>query len=295
MPKTQAAALSLALLFSLGCDERDSPISPSADPGPSRPESEIRAAETADAEVTTGMSGLIFGVDADNTLIAFSRRNPGSLNRRVAITGTDGEIAGVDFRPNDLNPADGRNRAGKLYGLTKTAVYVINPMTGVATRMRTLTTPLAGAFFGTGFNPTVDRLRSHADGGRNNAVNADDGATAVNTPLAYAPGDVNGGKAADIVGTAYTNSVDPAPATTTLYAIDAATVTAGRPCVGFEDPAGAPPGCVLPETRNARDRRSFPAARLPAPRPAPAASRPSTMRATTRWEECLGRRPCIAA
>ena len=129
---------------------------------------------------------------------------------------------GLDFRPNDLNPADGRNMAGKLYGLTKTAVYVINPMTGVATRMRTLTAPLAGAFFGTGFNPTVDRLRSHANDGQNNAVNVDDGVTAVNTPLAYAAGDVNAGKAADIVGTAYTNSVNPAPATTILYAIDAA-------------------------------------------------------------------------
>jgi len=179
------------------------------------------AAETMDA-ATVGMGGLIFGVDADNTLIAFSRRNPASLNRRVPITGTDGEIVGLDFRPNDLNPADGRDMAGKLYGLTKTAVYTINPMTGVATRMRTLTTPLAGAFFGTGFNPTVDRLRSHANDGQNNAVNVDDGATAVNTPLAYAAGDVNAGKAADIVGTAYTNSVNPAPATTILYAIDAA-------------------------------------------------------------------------
>lgn len=183
-------------------------------------------AQTTDAELaapeTTGATGgLIFGVDADNTLIAFSRRNPGSLNRRVPITGTDGEIVGLDFRPNDLNPADGSNMAGKLYGVTKTSVYVINPRTGIAVRER-LTAPLAGAFFGTGFNPTVDRLRSHADGGQNNAVKVDDGATAVNTPLAYAAGDVNAGKAADIVGTAYTNSVNPAPATTILYAVDAA-------------------------------------------------------------------------
>jgi hypothetical protein len=203
MRRTQAAVL--ALLLALGCDERDSPMSPAADPAdpvPNQSEAEMAAAETADAEATAGTGGLIFGVDADNTLIAFSRRNPGSLNRRVPITGTDGEIVGLDFRPNDLNPADGRNMAGKLYGLTKTTVYVINPMTGVATRMRTLTVPLAGAFFGTGFNPTVDRLRSHANDGQNNAVNVDDGVTAVNTPLAYAAGDVNAGKAADIVGTA---------------------------------------------------------------------------------------------
>ena len=63
-------------------------------------------AQTTDAELaapeTTGATGgLIFGVDADNVLIAFSRRNPGSLNRRVPITGTDGEIVGLDFRPND--------------------------------------------------------------------------------------------------------------------------------------------------------------------------------------------------
>ena len=74
MRRTQAAVLSLALLFALGCDERDSPISPVADPAdplPSQPEPEIGAAETADAEATTGISGLILGVDADNTLIAF--------------------------------------------------------------------------------------------------------------------------------------------------------------------------------------------------------------------------------
>src|SRR5262245_53936677 len=225
MRRAQAAVLSLALLFALGCDKRESPTSPAtdpADPVPSPSEPEMAAAETADADATTGIGGLIFGVDADNVLIAFSRRNPGSLNRRVAITGTDGEIVGLDFRPNDLNPADGRDMTGKLYGLTKTAVYIINPKTGVATRTRTLTVPLAGAFFGIGFNPTVDRLRSHANDGQNNAVNVDDGVTAVNTPLKYAAGDVNAGKAADIVGTAYTNSVNPAPATTMLYAIDAA-------------------------------------------------------------------------
>jgi hypothetical protein len=203
-----------------------SPAEP-ASPVPSQLDPAMATAETADLEAgdaqsAAAMTGLIFGVDADNTLIAFSRHNPGKLNRRVTITGTDGEIVGLDFRPNDLNPADGRNMAGKLYGLTKTAVYTINPMTGVATRMRNLTVPLAGAFFGTGFNPTVDRLRSHANDGQNNAVSVDDGVTAVNTPLAYAAGDVNAGKAADIVGTAYTNSVNPAPATTILYAIDAA-------------------------------------------------------------------------
>ena len=82
MRRTQAAVLSLALLLALGCDDRDSPISPAADPAdpvPNQSELEMAAAETADAEATAGMGGLIFGVDADNTLIAFSRRNPGSL------------------------------------------------------------------------------------------------------------------------------------------------------------------------------------------------------------------------
>jgi Domain of unknown function (DUF4394) len=225
MRRTQAAVLSLSLLFALGCDGRDSPMSPAAepvDPMPNQLDPEMVGAETMDAEAADGMGGLIFGVDADNYLIAFGRRNPGTLNRRIRITGTDGKIVGLDFRPNDLNPADGRDMAGKLFGLTKTSVYAINPMTGVATRARTLTAPLTGTFFGTGFNPTVDRLRSHADGGQNNAVNVDDGVTAVNAPLAYASGDVNAGKAAAIVGTAYTNSVNPAPATTILYAIDAA-------------------------------------------------------------------------
>ncbi|MBC8136457.1 MAG: DUF4394 domain-containing protein [Fibrella sp.] len=162
----------------------------------------------------------IYAVDDQNFLVKFDSDSPDEA-RRTPIVGTDGNVVGIDFRPNDQT-ADGIDNTGKLYGVTRgSRIYIINPDNGVATLQSQMTIPLVGNFFGQGFNPVVDRLRHHSDQEQNLRNNVDNGATIMDPPLAYATGDRNFGRNPNIVGTGYTNSVTPAPISTELYAIDA--------------------------------------------------------------------------
>ncbi len=165
--------------------------------------------------------GKVYGVDAENYLVTFDRDRPQEISRRVRITGTGGQkIVGIDFRPSAVAPANPAN-IGKLYGITKTTIYTIDRRTGVASNGRTLTIPLAGTFFGTGFNPVVDRWRDHSNTEQNLRLSVDNGATIQDAPLAYEAGDRNFGKDPSVTGTGYTNSDNDPNTGTELYAIDA--------------------------------------------------------------------------
>lgn len=187
-----ALGLGLAALLVAACGDYNSPTGPAAPQG--------RA---------------IYGVDDANYLREFGADNPGEKGKTLAITGTaSGEtIVGIDF-----NAAD-----GQLYGVGSAAnVYAIDTTSGAATLVG------AGSFaslagntaFGMDFNPVPNRLRLQGDGTLNLRLNQLTGAlAAIDTALVYADGDANAGATANIVGTAYTNSVLGAT-TTTLYAID---------------------------------------------------------------------------
>ena len=166
---------------------------------------------------------MIYGLDDRNTLLVFDGDRPGQLLRRVPITGPNVEsrlVTGIDFRPNDSNLADG-DQTGALYAIVGDGIYTIDPATGVATpRARVSGTPSFGTNTGFGFNPVADRLRLHFSLVFNARVDVETGTTVLDQQLAYRPGDVNAGKSPQVVATAYTNSVTPAPATTELYAID---------------------------------------------------------------------------
>jgi hypothetical protein len=74
------------------------------------------------------------------------------------------------------------------------------------------------------FNPTVDRIRFVSDTDDSIRVDPNTGLlAATDTSLAFKTGDANFGKNPNVVGAGYTNSVNPAPATTTLYGIDSNT------------------------------------------------------------------------
>jgi Domain of unknown function (DUF4394) len=220
--KTGVLALSL---FALGCSDRTSPSSEAIDPESIDPiatpaEPVADAGNFADAASTYSGGGRVFGVDAENNLVVFSLSRPGQVSRRVRITGTGSErVLGIDFRPSAVAPATAAV-IGKLYGITKTKIYEIDRSTGHASNGQTLTVPLTGSLFGTGFNPTVDRLRSHGNTTQNVRLSVDNGMATQDTALAYAAGDPGFGTVPSITGTAYTNS-DNDPATgTVLYAID---------------------------------------------------------------------------
>lgn len=156
----------------------------------------------------------LIGLNDNNTLSIFNSDNT-SKTRTVAVTGLDGNLRVIDFRPGD----------NQLYGMTDTSIFTINTKTGAATLKSTLSIPFTGGFISGGdFNPNPDRLRVVAGDNQNLRINPDTGSVTVDTtPLTYAMGDVNQGIQATISGAAYTNSFAPSPdptRRTTLYNID---------------------------------------------------------------------------
>jgi len=168
---------------------------------------------------------LLYGVDTENRLIAFTSHAPTAI-KRIGLSGLpDGEqIVGLDVRPANE----------QLVGLGSTSrVYRIDPATGAATAIGTapFVPPLAGTSFGFDFNPTVDRIRVTSDARQNLRLHPDTGATAaVDGTLAYAAGDLGAGSTPRVVASAYTNSVAGAT-TTQLFDLDA-----GRDALVLQNP-----------------------------------------------------------
>lgn len=157
-------------------------------------------------------------VDDENHLVRFPLGAPGMVTT-TAITGlAQGEhIVGIDMRPAD----------GKLYALgTTSRIYTLDKKTAAATSIskQPFTPALQGQGWGMDFNPVVDKLRVVTEFDQNLRIDPTTGAVVMNAAdamLAFAPGDPNEGQSPAIVGAAYTNSVAPAPKSTTLYGIDA--------------------------------------------------------------------------
>jgi dipeptidyl aminopeptidase/acylaminoacyl peptidase len=162
---------------------------------------------------TTTPTATIFAVTSANNLVRFRSNTPGTIDGSVAITGlqTGETILGIDVRP----------ATRQIYALGNTGrLYTLNPTTGVATFVSTLSTAPSGSSFGVDFNPVPDRLRSTSDADQNLRTNVDTGAVTVDGALAYATGDANAGQNPFVVGSAYSNNFAGAT-TTTLYGIDA--------------------------------------------------------------------------
>ncbi len=162
----------------------------------------------------------IYALTTDNTIYVLS---PGSTSftRLARVSQINGNLIGLDFRPAD-------NSATSVYGLTDTgSIYMINlasNQTGAATLVSTLSTRFAGGFQSLmDFNPVANALRLIGGNDQNfAAVNSNGGnlnAMAVQTPVAYASGDVNSGVDPNVTGGAYTNNFVGAP-NTLFYAID---------------------------------------------------------------------------
>jgi hypothetical protein len=146
----------------------------------------------------------------DGSMLAFHADRPAEV-RRVQPQGVSGRLIGIDRRPAD----------GVLYGLTTTnEVYRIDPRTGQASLVSSLTMPFDGdARSGVDFNPQADRLRVVSHDGQNLRVNVMLGATAVDGALRYKDGDSGAGKRPRITASAYTHNIANAP-DTKLFEID---------------------------------------------------------------------------
>ena len=185
-------------------------------------------------------AATIFAIDtgSDQQLLSFESSAPQTLTSAKFITGLqpNERLVGIDFRPNDLLLADG-DQTGVLYGLGGASrIYSIDLSTAAATLESTSPVLLSGTEFGIDFSPQVDRLRVVSNLEQNLRINVDTGATNVDTPLAYAAGDISFGRDPSVVGVAYDRN-DRNPGTlTTLYGIDSVHNTLVR----IGSPDGAP-------------------------------------------------------
>lgn len=149
---------------------------------------------------------------AGGNLVRFDTAAPGTVAQVGALSGATSVLDGIDFRPAD----------GALYGFRSAdaTVYRVDPTSGFTTLVSTAAPVTPGSVVGIDFNPVPDRLRVVSSAGDNLRINVATGATLVDGGLAFAAGDVNAGRRANVVEAAYTNN-DNNPATgTTLYYID---------------------------------------------------------------------------
>ncbi len=157
------------------------------------------------------MASSLIALNDNNVLVSFNASNP-SRTSSIPVTGIDAPLLGIDTRPAN----------GLIYGITTAnTIYTINPNTGVATKVSTLSTPFTGSVAGFDFNPVADRLRLVGDNDQDLRINVDTGAVTVDGTLAFAIGDANAGKDPSITAAAYTNSFAGTTATQ-LYDIDQA-------------------------------------------------------------------------
>jgi trimeric autotransporter adhesin len=186
----------------------------------------VQMPQTAQAVIVQSPSTeTIIGLTTGNQLVTFNSNAPDWILSSVPITGLAfGEVViGIDFRPAN----------NQLYGFTNyNRLVTLNPATGAATLVASVSQSLSGNEYGIDFNPVADRLRIVNDNDQNASVNPADGVATLQTPLN--PGNPN------VTGIAYTNNFAGAT-TTTLYDIDSNTDTLyiqNPPASGTLSPVG---------------------------------------------------------
>jgi Domain of unknown function (DUF4394) len=166
-------------------------------------------ARSAEGVALTGLTG-------GNTLVFFDSATPSSTTT-LGVSGANlsSALLGIDYRPAN----------GQLYGITNTGVFSIDPSSGNATLVNTISPTLNGeTSSGVDFNPAADALRITGSNGQNLRIGGGGlGATNVDGNLAYAAGDTNAGVSPAITASAYTNNFAGASGggrTTRLFNID---------------------------------------------------------------------------
>jgi trimeric autotransporter adhesin len=158
------------------------------------------------------MASSFIALGDNNVLVAFNSSNLSRVSS-IPVTGVDAPLIGIDTRPAN----------GLMYGITTAnTIYTIDPNTGIATKVSTLSTPFtATSISGFDFNPVADRLRLVGDNDQNFRINVDTGAVTVDGNLAFGTGDVNASSNPTVTGAGYTNSF-AGTTSTQLYDLDAA-------------------------------------------------------------------------
>jgi hypothetical protein len=157
----------------------------------------------------TGNAALLYGITSANTLVSFDSSAPGTVNT-IGLVSAPG-IVDIDFYP--VN--------GQLYGLNANGdIFRVNTSNAVATLVGSPSTNIASVT-DFDFNPAVDRLRIFSSGDRNFRMVPDVQNSNPGTPGAVVTDGQFSNLAAELVGSAYSNSFDGVEASaTSLYSID---------------------------------------------------------------------------
>ena len=145
---------------------------------------------------SAAQAAVLFGFDDRSQLVSFDTANPSAYLSSIQLTGLNGNLVAIDFRP--INNV--------LYGYTSNAALVtINLATGAATQVGT-PDPVTGSFVGFDFNSSIDRIRLVTNADANAVLNPNDGTRTTATGLAFAAGDPNAGADPNVVAAAYTTA-----------------------------------------------------------------------------------------
>ena len=183
----------------------DAAAPPSGDAGPD--------VQPIDQDPGAALGALVWGTDADGRLVSFRVQAPD----KVSVRGIIGLAPGEKLLNLTVRPAN-----AMIYALSSRSIVYTVSTVGVATAVGPAFTPaLQAQASGFDFNPVADKIRIHTDVDQDLRLDPLTGkVVGVDGTLAFAPTDANAGQSPNLVGTAYTNSVTPAPTTTMLYAID---------------------------------------------------------------------------
>lgn len=172
----------------------------------------LLAAGSAQAEAHGGLTAI--GLSGDKMLHQIDATTA-TVKASMEVTGVD-KLLGIDLRP----------ATGQLIGVTDAFEIVeIDPMTGAATVISTMDTPLpveGDAPVIVDFNPAANKLR-FMTGTTNHRVDVESGAVTVDGSLAFDAADMHAGEAPAIVAAAYTNSFGQ-PEKTAMFNIDSTIV-----------------------------------------------------------------------
>jgi len=164
----------------------------------------------------------LFGVTADDALVAFDSAHPSAIVRSVRIGGVDSAVVAIAVRPAD----------GALYALSQMhRLYRIDRNTGDATPIGANgVVPNLSGSVAMSFDPATDQLRVLTSSGQNLRVDpvtatTVDGdprtqGTQPDSPLLYAGGDVDSGFAPAPAAVAHADGV--AGGSSTAFVVDAA-------------------------------------------------------------------------
>jgi hypothetical protein len=158
------------------------------------------------------------GLTSNGYITLFRSDSPGNIQGAVPVSGLQSGETLVGLA--------GLTATGRLYTLgSSNRVYVVNPITGVATALSNtpFSPPLNGQTFGFAIDPTTLQARTISNTGQDLRISVVNGQVAgVDSIFTYAPGDPGQDTTPNLAALAFSQPPSGSGASASLYAIDTA-------------------------------------------------------------------------